>query len=475
MNDDHWCNTTTPIFTRRGFLRSVSCGFGWLAFSGLLQRAMGAPTTAPVHPLAAKIPPLPGKAKRVIFLTMRGGPSHVDTFDYKPKLTSDTGMPGKKPGTKLLGSKWQFRQHGKSGLWISELFPKLADHADELCLIRSMQTALPAHPQAFLNLHTGNVRLSRPSLGAWTTYGLGTTNENLPGFVTITPPSDMGGAQNYGSSFLPAIYQGTRIGSENRPIARAGIRNLNPTMDPSAQKNVLALSQALNHEALEREVYDPDVEGVIESYELAYKMQSQMPEVMDLGKESQATLAMYGIGDTTPRAGPIDAGTDDFGRKCLLARRMVEAGVRFVEITHGNWDQHFNLETALSANCHAVDLPIAGLLADLKSRDMLKDTLVVWAGEFGRTPHAQGGDGRDHNNKAFTVWMAGGGVRGGLSYGETDDHGYEAIDKPVQIHDLHATILTLLGLDHKKLTFRHAGRNFRLSDVDGKPVQDVIA
>jgi len=470
----HSCSTVTPIYTRRGFLRSVSCGFGWLAFTGLMQRAMGA-TTAPANPLAAKQPPLPAKAKRVIFLTMRGGPSHVDTFDYKPKLTADSGNPGKKPGTKLLGSKWKFARYGQGGLWISDLFPNVAKHADELCLIRSMQTALPAHPQAFLNLHTGNVRLARPSLGAWTTYGLGTLNENLPGFVTITPPSDMGGAQNYGSSFLPAIYQGTRIGSYNRPIAMAGIRDLQPRLDPTAQRSVIDMAQTLNHETLAAEQSDPEVEGVIQSYELAFKMQSEMPQVLDISRESPATLALYGIGDTQARAGGIDPGTDDFGRKCLLARRMVEAGVRFVEIAHGNWDQHFNLETALGANAHAVDLPIAGLLADLKSRDMLKDTLVVWAGEFGRTPHAQGGDGRDHNNKAFTVWMAGGGVRGGTSYGTTDDYGYEAIDKPVQIHDLHATMLTLLGLDYQNLTFRHAGRDFRLTDTDGHVVKDVIA
>jgi hypothetical protein len=428
-----------------------------------------------INPLAAKTPPLPARAKRVIFLTMRGGPSHVDTFDYKPRLTADTGMPGKRPGTKLLGSKWQFTQNGQSGLWISELFPNVAKHADELCLVRSMQTDLPAHPQAFLNLHTGNVRLARPSLGAWTTYGLGTLNENLPGFVTITPPSDVGGAQNYGSSFLPAIYQGTRIGTYNRPIARAEVKNLERKLGANAQRDVLDLAQNLNHRTLEQEQYDPEVEGVIQSYELAYKMQAEMPEVMDISRESQATMQLYGIGEAARRTGGIDASTDDFGRKCLLARRMVEAGVRFVEIAHGNWDQHFNLETALGANAHAVDLPIAGLLSDLKSRDMLKDTLVVWAGEFGRSPHAQGGDGRDHNNKAFTLWMAGGGVRGGMNYGTTDDYGYEAIENKVQIHDLHATMLALLGLDHNALTFNHAGRDFRLTDVDGHVVQEIIA
>lgn len=472
----HSCSSVTPLFTRRGILRSISCGFGWLAFSSLLQRAAGAATSSLVSPLAPKTPPLAAKAKRIIFLTMRGGPSHVDTFNYRPKLTADTGLPGKRPGTKLLGSKWKFTQNGKSGLWVSELFPNVAKHADEMCVINSMQTDLPAHPQAFLNLHTGNLRLTRPSLGAWTTYGLGTVNESLPGFVTITPPADVGGAQNYGSSFLPAIYQGTRIGTLGRPIATAGVRDLNRKLDPAAQRNVLDLAQSLNQQTLNHDKFDPDVEGVIESYELAYKMQAEMPNVLDLSKESEATKQLYGIGDTARLAGGlINASADDFGRKCLLARRMVEAGVRFVEIAHGNWDQHFNLETALSANAHGVDQPIAGLLTDLKSRGMLKDTLVIWAGEFGRTPHAQGGDGRDHNNKAFSIWMAGGGVRGGMTYGVTDDYGYEAIENKVQIHDLHATILALLGLDHEKLTFKHAGRDFRLTDVSGNVVKDIIA
>lgn len=462
------CGDVTPLFTRRDVLRKMSCGFGWLAFAGLSARAAVDPQAVAkaANPLAPKAPHFTPRAKRVIFLTMRGGPSHVDTFDYKPKLTADTDKPGNRPGTKLLGSKWKFTQSGKSGLWISELFPNLAKHADELCLIRSMQTDLPAHPQAFLKLHTGSSQFVRPSLGAWTTYGLGTLNENLPGFVTLTPPAGFGGAQNYGSAFLPAIYQGTRIGADNRPVAGAEVRNLATQLSPFAQRAELDLVQQLNREKLARDRVNPDVEGVIESYELAFKMQSQMPAVLDISKESEATKKLYGIGD---------AATEDFGRKCLLARRMVEAGVRFVEITHGNWDQHFNLGQALAANCRATDLPIAGLLADLRSRGLLKDTLVVWAGEFGRTPHAQGGDGRDHNNKAFTVWMAGGGVRGGTSYGLTDDYGYEAVEKKVQIHDLHATILAALGLDHEKLTFRYAGRDFRLTDVAGNVVKEILA
>jgi hypothetical protein len=478
MNADHTCNDITPLFTRRDILRNISCGFGYLAFAGLSARA-NAPQT--LDPLAPKAPHFPARAKRVIFLTMRGGPSHVDTFDYKPQLNADTDKPGKRPGTKLLGSKWKFAQHGQSGLWISELFPNVAKHADDLCLVRSMQTDLPAHPQAFLKLHTGNSQFARPSLGAWTLYGLGSTNENLPGFVTLTPPSGFGGAQNYGSAFLPAIYQATKIGGEGRPMANAELRNIAPQINPAAQRAEIELLQVLNREKLARDRVNPEVEGVIESYELAFKMQSEMPQVMDISKETAATKKLYGIGEGGARGGGGVAGfggggfgAADFGQKCLLARRMVEAGVRFVEVTHGNWDQHFNLSTALSANCNAVDGPIAGLLTDLKSRGMLKDTLVVWAGEFGRTPHAQGGDGRDHNNKAFTVWMAGGGIRGGLSYGETDEYGYEAVQDKVQIHDLHATILATLGLHHEKLTFNYAGRDFRLTDVSGNAVKAIM-
>src|SRR5580700_2295220 len=291
MNDSsgHSCSSVTPLFTRRGFLRSVSCGFGWLAFSSLMQKAWGGPTTAPVSPLAAKIPPWPARAKRVIFLTMRGGPSHVDTFDYKPQLIADTGKPGKRPGTQLLGSKWNFTQNGRSGLWISQAFPNVARHADEMCLVRSMQTDLPSHPQAFLKLHTGSFQFVRPSLGAWTLYGLGTLNENLPGFITLTPPSGFGGAQNYGSAFLPAIYQAQRIGQEGRPVAGAEVRNLASPLSNLAERSELELVQTLNREKLARDRFNPEVEGVIQSYELAFKMQSQMPQVMDLSKETPAT------------------------------------------------------------------------------------------------------------------------------------------------------------------------------------------
>lgn len=457
-------------------LQAASCGFGWLAFAGIAQRV----ALAAENPLAPKATHFPARAKRVIFLTMRGGPSHVDTFDHKPKLDADSGKPGKRPGTKLLGSKWKFAQHGKAGLWISELFPNLARHADDLCLIRSMQTDFPAHPQAFLQMHTGSAQFIRPSLGAWAIYGLGTENENLPGFVTLSPPSDVGGAQNYGSAFLPAIHQATRIGSGQRPIASATVRNLASKMPANEQRVALDLIQAMNQEKLKRDVVNPEVEGVIESYELAFKMQMQMPGVLDLSGESAATKALYGISDNSPgRRGPGGGQTtsspDDFGRKCLLARRLVEAGVRFVEVAGGNWDQHFNLSAGHAANAASVDQPIAGLIADLKQRGLLKDTLVVCTGEFGRTPHSQGsGDGRDHNHKAFTLWMAGGGVKGGFSYGATDDYGYEAVENKVHVHDLHATMLHLLGLDHERLTYRYAGRDFRLTDVHGSVIKVVM-
>ncbi len=457
------CNTRTPLLTRRDILKYTSCGLGWVAFSGLA--ASGFAATPTVNPLAPKLPPLRARAKRVIFLCMRGGPSHLDTFDYKPKLNADSGKPGKRPGSSLLGSKFKFTQHGQSGLWVSELFPNVAKHTDKLCVIPSMQTDLPAHPQAFLKLHTGTSQFVRPSLGAWSFYGLGTENQNLPGFVSITPPSGFGGAQNYGSSFLPAIYQGMPLGSDNRPIARAQVPNIQVQGNAADQRAELDFIQSMNRQKLAADPSQHELKGVIESYELAFRMQSEMPAVLDLSKESKATQELYGIGEGS---------SDDFGRKCLLARRIIEAGVRFVEVTHGNWDHHFNLNSNLERSCGEVDKPIAGLLEDLARRGLLQDTLVVWTGEFGRTPHCEGQEGRDHNVKAFTLWMAGGGVKPGMMYGRSDEYGYEAVEHPVPIPDLHATLLALMGLDHEKLTFRHAGRDFRLTDVRGEVIRDIM-
>ena len=401
---------------------------------------------------------------------MQGGPSHVDTFDYKPLLKRDHGKAGKYGGA-LLKSPWEFRQRGDSGLWISDIFPEVARHADDMTLIRSMQCDQPVHPGAMMQMHTGTAQFIRPSLGAWTLYGLGTENDSLPGFVSLNPPS--GTARNYGSSFLPAIYGGTKVGRGGRSsrMARGGVGESvpdirNPTLSERQQRQQLDLIQALNRDKLNREKYQPGVEGVIESFELAFRMQDAMPELMDTSRETQSTLAMYGAD-----GGP----TENFGKQCLLARRFAEAGVRFIEVTHGNWDQHNNLSVDHAARAEACDKPIAGLLQDLKQRDMLKDTLVIWGGEFGRTPAAQGGDGRNHNNKGYTTWMAGGGVKGGFSYGATDDHGFEAVENKCHIHDWHATILHLLGLNHENLTYRYAGRDFRLTDVHGNVAKEILA
>ena len=465
-------------FSRRHFLQSTSSGFGYLAFSALSTWAAEQSSTALVSPLAPKQPHFAPRAKRVIFLCMKGAPSHVDTFDYKPQLIKDNGKDsgrGRGGPATLLASPWKFSQHGRSGLYISELFPEVAKHADDLCVINSMHTDLPNHPQAFVQMHTGTAQFIRPSLGAWALYGLGTQNQNLPGFITMEPPPNNGGARNYGSAFLPAIYQGTKIGSgfpgqlarrmgSNGEQSFSNIKNERFTTE--TQRTQLDFIQTLNRTKLQQDGYNPEIEGVIESYELAFRMQNIAPQVLDISKESEATKKLYGIGDQT---------TDAFGKQCLHARRMIEAGVRFVEIAQGNWDQHRNLRADLEKNCGEIDKPISGLLSDLKSRGLLKDTLVIWGGEFGRTPHAQGGDGRDHNNKGFSMWMAGGGVKGGSNIGATDEYGYEAIDNKVHIHDWHATVLALLGLDHEKLTYRYAGRDFRLTDVSGRVVKEIFA
>ncbi len=460
------CGVTPRMLTRRDLLKTVSAGFGWLAFKSLATQAVAAESH---NPLAAKAPLFPARAKRVIFLCMQGGPAHMDTFDYKPKLWEDNGKPGvaKGGGSKIFGSPFKFSQQGQSGLWISELFPNVARQADDLCLLRGMHTDIPSHPQAFVQLHTGSSQFVRPSVGAWTLYGLGTENQNLPGFVTISPPLALGGAQTYGSAFLPAVYQGTRVGAQKGEGAEMTIGNIkNEDLPTELQRKQLDLVQAMNRDLLKRDGENLEVEGVIESYELAFRMQSQLPQVMDFKKETPATLAAYGIGE------PV---SNDFGRQCLMARRFAEAGVRFIEVCHAGWDQHTNLRSKMTQNAAATDKPIAALLADLKARGLLKDTLVLWGGEFGRTPDSRKPDGRDHNAKGYTMWMAGGGVKGGFSYGGTDDYGYKAVENPMHVHDLHATMLSLLGLDHEKLTYHYAGRDFRLTDVHGNVVKDIMA
>lgn len=459
-------------FSRRDLLKSVSCGFGYMAFASLATEA--AAQEEYTNPLAPKSPHFPGKAKRVILLCMQGGPSHVDLFDYRPELKKHEGEnPGESFGTngqkgrKLMPSPFKFSPQGQSGLMMSELWTNLSKHADDLCVINSAHTDIPNHPQAIIQLHTGNPQFVRPSMGAWVLYGLGTENQDLPGFVTIKPLDRLGGAQNYGSAFLPAVYQGTRVGGAGDSGKNLRIGNIeNDLYTESLQRQQIDLVQSMNRRLAERQQKNTEIEGVIESYELAFRMQSAVPRLLNMDGESQQTLDQYGIGSGS---------TDDFGRQCLMARRFAEAGVRFIEVTHSGWDQHSGLRARLTANTKATDQPIAALLSDLKARDMLKDTLVIWSGEFGRTPAVRNDDGRDHNATGFSMWMAGGGVKGGMRYGSTDDFGIAAEVDKFHTHDLHATALNLLGLDHTKLTYRYAGRDFRLTDVYGKVVKDIMA
>ncbi|MGB1789205.1 MAG: DUF1501 domain-containing protein [Limisphaerales bacterium] len=456
------CNNRQMLMSRRDALKGLSAGFGYMAFAGLASQA------AVISPLAPRRPHFVPKAKRVIFCCMRGGPSHVDTFDHKPALVRDKGKELPKfRNRELMPSPWEFKRHGQSGLQVSELFPNLAQHADDLCLLNGMYSSVPAHPQSFLQLHTGSFQFVRPSMGSWVLYGLGSENQNLPGFISLCPPDNVGGAQNYGSAFLPAFYQGTKIGNFNQNIKAASLRNLgNQNMSGKLQRRQLDFVQSLNRDLLDRKKQSSQIEGVIESYELAFRMQSAVPELMDANDENESTLEQYGINNRA---------TENFGRQCLMARRFAEAGVRFIEITHGNWDQHRNLNAALTRNCAATDKPLAALLKDLKERGLLEETLVVWGGEFGRTPHIRQDDGRDHNSTGFSFWMAGGGVKGGIVHGATDEHGVAAVENRMHFHDLHATILHLLGLNHEKLTYKYAGRDFRLTDVHGEIAHDIIA
>ena len=449
-------------YSRRDALKTISTGFGYLAFAGLsTEQAMTAGSITP------RGPHFPARAKRVIFACMRGGPSHVDTFDHKPNLLRDEGKTAGFGNRKLLGSPFKFKKHGKSGLAISELFPHLAKHADKLCLLNGMHADAPVHPQCFVQLHTGSFQFVRPSVGAWVSYGLGTESQDLPGFVTIKPPARVGGAQNYGSAFMPAVYQGTAVGALNDDISKATIGNLgNNNLASGLQRKQIDLIQSMNRKLRQEKPSDQRIDGVIKSYELAYRMQSSVPELLDVSDEPQSILDMYGVNQ--PK-------TNDFGRQCLLARRMAEAGVRYIELSHSSWDQHSGLRGRLQSNCGATDQPLAALLTDLAQRGLLEDTLVIWGGEFGRTPHVKRPDGRDHNSSGFSFWMAGGGVRGGMRHGSTDEHGIAAVEGKMHFHDLHATILHLLGLDHKRLTYNYAGREFRLTDVYGKVARKILA
>lgn len=472
---------TSANFNRRQALQTAACGFGSLAFAGLAQAA-----TTSVDPLAPKTPHFAPRAKRVIFLFMQGGPSHVDSFDYKPvldeqdgkmlsfddaRVIANTGMKGS--SQRIMKPLWKFQQHGQSGRWASNLFPEMTKHVDDLCFIHSMHTEGVAHGPATLFLHCGSTNFIRPSMGSWILYGLGTENQNLPGFVSIAASTGNGGPRNYGNAFLPPVYQGTALGKAGGPASEATIRNMGSRQSDSAeQRRVFDLTQALNTQQLQSRPGDAELEAVINSFELAWRMQTHAPDVLDLTKESAATLAQYGIGEKE---------TDNFGKQCLMARRMCEAGVRFVQVTYGDntanpaWDQHSNLPKH-GDHARAVDKPIAGLLADLKQRGLLEDTIVWWGAEFGRTPYAQAnGTGRDHNPGGFTVWLAGGGFKPGFAFGKTDEFGHLAVQDKVHMHDLHATMLHQLGLNHEQLTYRYAGRNFRLTDVHGRVVKEVLA
>lgn len=467
--------------SRREALSTFASGFGMLGLAGLLasERGAFALEATPDGPLAVKAPHFAPRAKNLIFLFMSGGPSHVDLFDPKPKLWADTGkpLPFEKPKLErtktgnLLGSPWKFQQHGQSGIPISELFPHLATCADDLCVIRSMVADNINHNGACLQMNTGEQTFSRPSLGSWLTYGLGSESQNLPGFVVLSPAQPAQGAPLWGSSFLPAAYQGTLVSNLDKPIANLS----NPGLDLHTQRTQLDGLQRLNEMHLAQREEDSRLSARIASFELAYRMQSAAPEAFDVASESEATRALYGIGDAT---------TEIFGKQCLLARRMVERGVRCVQVYHTQtakrascqlWDQHGGLREELPANCAATDKPIAGLLKDLKSRGLLEDTIVLWGGEFGRTPTAESDNGREHHPFGFTMWMAGGGVKGGLAYGQTDEYGWHSVENRVHVHDLHATILHLMGIDHTRLTYRYAGRDYRLTDVYGNVVHDLIA
>ncbi len=460
---------------RRQLLRSSVAGS--LLLPGILSQLLGDEAVASGDPLAVKPPHFPGKAKRIIFLFMTGGVSHVDTFDPKPALTRDHGKEIQadhpeikdRPGYERIFLKrpqWEFAPHGQCGTEVSTLFPHVAECVDEMAVIRSMHTSHSNHYNATLGMHTGSFAFSRPSIGSWMSYGLGTHNANLPGFVVIAPQQTYAGTQVYASDFLPGAHQGTLVVPGATPVA-----NVAPRIPADQQARELAALTALNRSHLENRGADPLLQTRLRSFETAFGMQMAVPEAFDLASEDEATLSLYGL-QRNQNTG--------FAWQCLVARRLVERGVRFVELidtgSSNNWDAHGDMMThvPLAKN---VDQPIAGLLRDLKQRGMLDDTLVVWTTEFGRTPFNNTADapGREHHPWAFSSWLAGAGVKNGVVHGATDEHGLRAVEQPVHVHDLHATILHLMGLDHERLTFRHAGRDYRLTDVHGRVVREVLA
>jgi hypothetical protein len=472
--------------TRRDLLTQTGCGFGGLALQAMLAGTVDAvPNTSAIKEIPSEHRPMfAPRAKRIIFIFMQGGPSHVDSFDYKQELVDRHGQTinftgvrfgdfGTETKQKLMKPLWRFSRHGQCGRAVSELFPHIAQHVDDLCFLHGMHTEGVAHGPCTLFMHTGATSLVRPSMGSWILYGLGTENSSLPGFVSLQPSDANGGPRNYSNAFLPAVCQGTSIGRCFQTAEQMTIDHIrNARLSPEEVQRRYDLTQRLNQlQSARRQHQNDDINAVIRNYELAWRMQAQAPEILDLSAETETTAESYGIGEKE---------TDQFGKQCLLARRLSESGVRFVQINYADqsanprWDQHSNMP-AHAIHAKATDKPVAGLLADLKQRGLLDDTLVWWGGEFGRTPFSQGSDGRDHNPKGFTVFLAGGGVKQGFRWGSTDEIGRLAVEGKVHMHDLHATILHLLGINHEQLTYRYAGRDFRPTDVYGQVVKDILS
>ena len=464
------------FLTRRWFLRDCAVGLAGIAAGTLLAEEAARAASAAGNPLAPRQPHYPAKARRVIYMFQAGAPSQLELFDPKPELTKRNGqlppaslLKGYRaafinPNSALLGPKFKFAKHGRCGMELSEVLPHTGRIADDICLIRTMQTEAVNHAPAQVMMNSGSQQFGRPSFGSWTLYGLGSPSADLPGFVVLTSAKGTsGGASNYGSGFLPTLYGGIPFRSAGDPVLYLS----NPKgIDQAAQRASLDALNRLNELALQA-AGDPETAARIQSYEMAFRLQTSAPELMNLKGESKQTLDRYGIKD------PNEA---SFARNCLLARRLVERGVRFVQLFHEVWDQHSNLTAGVRQNAQGTDRASAALVTDLKARGLLDDTLVIWGGEFGRTPMVQGGnDGRDHHNRCFSIWLAGGGVKAGHVHGRTDDFGFNVVADPVHVHDLHATLLHLLGFDHTKLTYRYAGRDFRLTDVHGNVLHDVLA
>ena len=475
---DHLYRNADPkTVARRWFFQQCGVGLGSIAAHALMSQSSRAdePSLA-TEPLGPKKPHFAPKAKRVIFLFMAGAPSHLELFDYKPQLAKFDGtlpppdlLKGYRaafinPNSKLLGPRFKFAKHGKSGQELSELLPHLAEVADDIAIVKSMQTDAFNHAPAQILMNTGSSQFGRPSFGSWTTYGLGSESQDLPAFIVFSSGSKgpSGGNSNWGSGFLPTVHQGVQFRSGGDPVLYLS----NPKgVDAGLQRDSLDAISGLNKMRLDA-VGDPEIATRINSFEMAFRMQTSAPDVMNISKETKATLDLYGA----------EPGKASFANNCLLARRLVERGVRFVELFHEAWDQHGNLVNDLKKNCKNTDQAAAALIKDLKQRGMLDDTLVIWGGEFGRTPMVQGGsDGRDHHPNAFTMWMAGGGIKPGVTVGESDELGFQAVKDKVHVHDLHATLLHLLGFDHTRLTHRFQGRDFRLTDVAGRVVKELIA